>query len=147
MITNNMDKAEFYIAIPRFFSGSVVSWKCGVPHGQLISGSQVADYGLLCISDRSGNEEVAMWVSGFQNKVPNAEIRVGTIQQKMAGMTELEHLLNFPFSSFVISFTLDEAAVDVKNRLSATCSTLNPQLMAKIKGLIDGAIADYNYSK
>ena len=88
-----------------------------------------------------------MWVSGFQNKVPNAEIRVGTIQQKMAGMTDLEHLLNFPFSSFVISFTLDEAAVDVKNRLSATCSTLNPQLMAKIKGLIDGAIADYNYSK
>lgn len=147
MITNNMDRAKFYMAIPQFFSGSVVSWKCGAPQGQHMPGTQVADYRLLCISDFNGNEEVAVWISDFENNPPKAEIRVGTTQQKTAEMSDLEYLMSFPFSSFVISFTLDEVAADVKKRLAATCGNLKPQIMAKIKGLIDGAIADYQHSK
>ena len=143
-----MDKAKFYMAIPQFFSGPVVSWKCGVPKGQIIPGTQVADFSLLSISDFYGNEEASVWISGFQNGVPNAEIRVGEVQQKTQGMSDLDYLLTFPFSSFMLSFSLDEAAADVKKRLAATVNgSLKPQIMAKIEGLIDGAIADYQYSK
>ena len=143
-----MDKAKFYMAIPQFFSGSVVSWICDVPKGQLIPGTQVADYKWLCISDFCGSEEATVWISGFQNDVPNAEIRVGEIQQNAPGMSDMEHLLSFPFSSFVLSFSLDEAAPDVKSRLAAKVGgNMNPQLIAKIEGLIDGAIADFQYSK
>ena len=53
-----MDKAKFYLVIPQFFSSSVVSWKCDVPNGQLIPGTQVLDYRLLGISDFFGNEDV-----------------------------------------------------------------------------------------
>ena len=49
--------------------------------------------------------------------------------------------------SFVISFALDEAAADVKKRLTAVGGSFNPLLTAKIEGLIDGAIADYQHSK
>lgn len=143
-----MDKTKFYLSIPKFFSNSVVSWKCGVPKGQLIPGTQVADFSLLSISDFYGKEEASVWISGFQNGVPNAEIRVGEVQQKTAEMSDLDYLLTFPFSSFVLSFTLDEAAADVKKRLAATVNgSLNPQIMAKIEKLIDGAIADYQHSK
>ena len=108
----------------------------------------MADFSLLCISDFCGNEEASLWISGFQNTVPCAEIRVGTIQQKTAEISDLEHLLTFPFSSFVMSFSLDEVAADVKQRLTdEKGGTLNPQIMAKIEGLIDGAIADYQNSK
>lgn len=141
-----MDKAKFYMAIPQFFSSSVVSWKCGAPLGQHMPGTQVADYRLLCISDFNGNEEAAVWISDFENNPPNAEIRVGTTQQKTAEMSDLEYLMSFPFSSFVISFTLDEVAADVKKRLAATYGNMKPQLKVMIEGLIDGAIADYNYS-
>ena len=82
----NMDKAKFYLGLSQFFSSSVVSWKCDVTNGQLISGTQVLDYRLLGISDFFGNEEATLWISGFQNKVPNAEIRVGNRQQKPAGI-------------------------------------------------------------
>ncbi|MBR1378977.1 MAG: hypothetical protein IJ557_07630 [Bacteroidaceae bacterium] len=142
-----MDKAKFYMAISRFFGNSVVSWKCGVPNGQLIPGTQVADYRLLCISEFYGDEEVSVWISGLHNKVPNAEIRVGNIQQKPAEMSDLDYLITFPFSSFVLSFALDEAAADVKSRLAIAGANLNPQLITMIEGLIDGAIADYQYSK
>lgn len=146
MITN-MDKAKFYMGIPQFFSNSVVSWKCDVPNGQLIPGTQVLDYRLLGISDFFGNEEATLWISGFQDKVPNAEIRVGNRQQKPAEMSDLDYLLTFPLSTFVTSFALDEAAADVKNKLANAGGHLNPQLIAKIEGLIDGAIADYQHSK
>ena len=146
MITN-MDKAKFYMGISQFFGSSVVSWKCVVPNGQLIPNTQVLDYRLLCISEFLGTETATLWISGFQNKVPNAEIRVGNRQQKPAGMSDLDYLLTFPFSTFVISFALDEAAADVKKRLTAVGGSLNPQLTAKIEGLIDGAIADYQHSK
>jgi len=142
-----MDKAKFYMAIPQFFSSSVVSWKCGVPRGQHMPGTQVADYRLLCISDFNGNEEAAVWISDFENNPPNAEIRVGTTQQKKAEMSDLEYLMSFPISSFIISFTLDESAKDVKNRLATTYGNLKPQIKVMIEGLIDGTIADYNYSK
>lgn len=135
------------MAIPQFFSSSVVSWKCDAPKGQLIPGTHVADYKLLCISDFCGNEEASVWISGFQNKVPNAEIRVGEIQQKEVGMSDMEHLLSFPFSTYVLSFSLDEAAADVKKRLAAkVCGNMNSQLIARIEGLIDGAISDYLHS-
>ena len=146
MITN-MDKAKFYLGLSQFFSSSVVSWKCDVPNGQLIPGTQVLDYRLLGISDFFGNEEATLWISGFQDKVPNAEIRVGNRQQKPAEMSDLDYLLTFPLSTFVTSFALDEAAADVKNKLANAGGHLNPQLIAKIEGLIDGAIADYQHSK
>lgn len=142
-----MDKAKFYMAIPQFFSSSVVSWMCGASKGQNTPGTQVPDYSLLCISDFCGNEEASMWISGFQNNVPKAEIRVGAIQQNTQGMDDLDYLLTFPFSTFVLSFSLDEAAADVKQRLVAVSGSLNPQLTAKIEALIDGAIGDYQYSK
>ena len=142
-----MDKTKFYMAIPQFFSRTVVSWMCGAPKGQNIQGAQVPDYSLLCISDFCGNEEASMWISGFQNNVPKAEIRVGEIPQNTQGMDDLDYLLTFPFSTFVLSFSLDEAAADVKQRLAAVSGSLNTQLTAKIEALIDGAIADYQNSK
>ena len=142
-----MDKAKFYMAIPQFFSSTVVSWMCGAPKGQNIPGTQVPDYSLLCISDFCGNEEASLWISGFQNNVPIAEIRVGKIQQKTQGMNDLDYLLTVPFSTFVLSFSLDEADADVKHRLVAVSGSLNPQMIAKIEALIDGAIADYQGSK
>ena len=60
---------------------------------------------------------------------------------------DLDYLLTFPLSTFVTSFALDEAAADVKNKLANAGGHLNPQLIAKIEGLIDGAIADYQHSK
>ena len=32
------------MAIPQFFSSTVVSWMCGAPKGQNIPGTQVPDY-------------------------------------------------------------------------------------------------------
>ena len=138
-----MNKAKFYLTIRQYFSSSVVGKACGAPVGSTISGTDVPDYRLLCITEIAGTQEVSLWISNVDKNVPNAEIRLGEVVNKPKDMLELEFLLTFPMSNHLLSFKLDEKADDIKLRLQAMSLKLDSQVEAKIVAMIDAALNDF----
>lgn len=139
-----MDKAKFYKSISQYFIKlDVSSVACGAPSGQIISGTGVPDYILLCISQVVGNKEVSLWFSNVDSDNPHVEIRIGEIVTNNTGQSDLQFLLTFPFSEFLMSFNLKEDEALVKQKLQMASGQMTPQVISVIDSMIDGAINDF----